>query len=448
MATNLKLSQYVVTSDVLNVERTGFSGRLFFSTRSGQIISLNRSACAAIETQKFNDLSQEIRSKLIDAQILVPEKDDELKAILDENAYAIKNNDVLYQVVQPTAWCQLDCTYCGQEHSKSALSQANQEEFLRRTSQRLSTGNYRHLKIGWFGSEPLAGLTVIRSLSRKLLVQCRSFNCTYAARIVTNGLLLTPTLASELVRNYSVKEAEITIDGLAEHHDKQRFSKSKQGSFERIFSNLISVAKETEMSLVVRCNVSKLNSNGVAPLIERLASEGLSKLIRFYTSPVYSWGNDAHETSLNSEDYANMEMEWLALQLRLGFNVGLVPPRRRIVCMAVQREAEVLDAYGAIFNCTEVPYVPTYGQPNLYELTVPISELDSSKHESLAPYKLRHFNEQIANGNQKQCASCKMLPVCGGQCPKAWTENLEPCPSAKQNMRDRLNVLFATGIMP
>ena len=36
-----------------------------------------------------------------------------------------------------------------------------------------------------------------------------------------------------------------------------------------------------------------------------------------------------------------------------------------------------------------------------------------------------------------------MLPVCGGQCPKAWLEGTAPCPPPKYNIRERLNVLYA-----
>lgn len=357
---------------------------------------------------------------------------------------AIKDNDVLYQVVQPSAWCQLDCSYCGQEHSKKRLSDDHQREFLSRVRERLASGKYHSLKIGWFGAEPIIGIHVIRSLSPSLRKLAEDLGCDYSSRIVTNGVALTPAIAKELLHNYFIKEAEVTLDGLADHHDEQRFTKSGKGSFGKIFANLKAVAATTDMRLTVRCNVSRNNVEGVIPLINMLAEEGLAKSLSFYTSPVYNWGNQARESGLTYEEYADHEMEWLALQLRLGFNVGLIPPRRRIVCMSVHREAEVIDAYGATYNCTEAPYVPSYGKPNIYEFKVPVSNINirPTSQDSLAQ-KLRNFNEQIVIGEQQQCAMCPMLPVCGGQCPKSWNENIEPCPSAKKNIKDRLNILFA-----
>jgi uncharacterized protein len=309
-------------------------------------------------------------------------------------------------------------------------------------------GRYRHLEIGWFGAEPLAGIGVIRSLTPALADLAGEFHCDYSARIVTNGVALGVDLARELVESLHVHEAEITLDGLQPIHDARRQTKTGKGSFQQIFRNIREVGFATTLRLVVRCNVDRSNVDGVAPLIEALAAAGLAGRISFYVSPVYSWGNDAHVAALEKEEYATLEIEWLALQLRLGFKVGLVPPRRKIVCMSVQPHAEVLDAYGNTFNCTEVPYVPAYGEPNLYAIRVSSMRSSERMVGGKAPLRLRDFNMQLLNQEHTTCASCRMLPVCGGQCPKAWHEGHPPCPAAKVNMPQRLNLLFALAQAP
>lgn len=443
MASDLTQSRYVVASDRLQVVHTGFDGYVVFSTRTGAILPIARAQWERVKASLIDELPEETRTRLIAAKILVPVTEDELDAVLSENLAAIEDNEVLYQVVQPTAWCQLDCSYCGQEHSRHRLSEDHQQQFLGRMRERLADGNYRHLRIGWFGAEPLAGIDVIRTLSPRARALAKEFGCDYSARIVTNGLSLKPAVARELVEQHSVYEAEITLDGLAQHHDRQRFTKTGKGSFARIFANLIGVSRTTEMRLVVRCNVSRDNADGVLPLLETLAEAGLSKTVSFYTSPVYAWGNDADTTALGKEEYAEREMEWIAAQVRLGFSVGLVPPRRPIVCMAVQRDAELVDAFGKRFNCTEVTYVPAYGEPNIYETNGTAKVIPIYPAHASPAAKLSTFNQRIQRGDQPACAHCVMLPVCGGQCPKAWQEEYEPCPSAKHNMPDRLAVLFA-----
>jgi uncharacterized protein len=449
MPAALKLSRYVVASDALSVKKSGFDGRLLFSTRSGALLTIGRSTWTSLDTNMLHELSDGVKNHLKKCKILVDENENEIEQIVNENQSAIDENDILYQVVQPSAWCQLDCSYCGQEHSQRKLSEIHEQEFLARVRQRLSSAPYRELRLGWFGAEPLMGMSIIRRLTKNAHALAQEFGCTYSAKIVTNGVALSSRLAKELCEEHFVGEAEVTLDGLSENHDTLRFTKSGRGSFDRIFANLKSVAKTTDLSLVIRCNVGRTNASSVTSLIEKLAEAGLAESVKFYTSPIHAWGNDAHKTALTSQEYAELEVQWLALQIRLGFNVGLVPARRKIVCMSVHKQAEVLDAYGNTFNCTEVSYVPSYGKPNVYETRVPVSSIKtkSSLKPSLAE-NLNSFNDNILTGKQDQCANCKMLPVCGGQCPKSWHENMEPCPSAKRNMRDRLNLLFSVAQLP
>lgn len=437
MTGDMKLTKYVVVSDRLTVRRTGHDHRVVFSTRSGAVLILDHELWQRVAEGRLDRLPAAIVDQLSAAQILVPLGEDELAAVVDENLRAIATHDVLYQVVQPSAWCQLDCAYCGQEHAGQQLGQPGQQALLGRMRERLATRRYRHLKIGWFGAEPLAGLGVMRSLSAAAAALAREFDCTYSAQIVTNGLALTPAVATELIEQLHVDEAEVTLDGLAADHDRRRFTKGGHGSFDRIFRNLCAVAATTDLRIKVRCNVDRSNAEGVTPLIEALAAAGLAGRVTFYTSPVYAWGNDAHLTALGKQEYAEYEMEWFAHQFRLGFQLGLVPPRRKIVCMTVQPDAEVTDAFGTTFNCTEAPYVPAYGAPNLYQIRPP-------GPPPTAPTRRMHaFNQQILANEHQTCSACPMLPVCGGHCPKAWLEGHEPCPSAKANMRQRLNLMFA-----
>jgi hypothetical protein len=55
---------------------------------------------------------------------------------------------------------------------------------------------------------------------------------------------------------------------------------------------------------------------------------------------------------------------------------------------------------------------------------------------------LGNFNSRVAQG-EYPCSSCRMLPVCGGACPKKWLEGFEPCPSAKRNIKERLLLYYS-----
>jgi uncharacterized protein len=141
----------------------------------------------------------------------------------------------------------------------------------------------------------------------------------------------------------------------------------------------------------------------------------------------------------SKEEFAAWEISWFGEMVELGFDVGLIPDRKLLACMAISPNAELVDAYGNIFNCTEVSYVPTYSKDNENEYA--IGHL-SGKQTLGSRDRLGNFNERVSKG-EYPCSTCRMLPVCGGRCPKSWLEGIEPCPSTKYNIEDRLLLTYA-----
>jgi len=319
------------------------------------------------------------------------------------------------------------------------LAEEKQEKIAKRIGRRLASGHYETLLVNWFGAEPLIGLRVMRTLTSLLRETASDNNCKYRAQIVTNGLLLSLSVAEELVTKMGVTELVVTLDGPAKAHDARRHTKKGSPTFARIFSNVLSIARADELpvKLAVRCNVDHRNAAQVPELIELLAEAGIQQRVELYFAPVHDWSNGADSLSLSSEEYARREIDWLALMSLRGFTPPLLPALKPVVCMAVNPHAELIDPYGEIFNCTEVSLVPAYGEPNIYSL----GTLDKPG-ESSAATELKQFMGDVEE-KKYGCARCPMLPVCGGACPKQWNEGNVPCPSAKYNMPDRLALAYA-----
>ena len=254
---------------------------------------------------------------------------------------------------------------------------------------------YRQFNVGWFGAEPLLGMKAIRRLSPKFLGLAEDFDCSYSARVITNGIRLTPALARGLHDAHAVSYIEITLDGTQLHHDLRRFTKAGKGFFDKIFTNLKAVAVDEKLKfeLVIRSNVDASNADQIPELIDLLADNGIHRRAKLYFSPVYSWGNDAHTGALPPAAYADRETEWFAQMLRRG-TVDLLPSRHPRVCLALQRGGRVTDAFGTEFNCTEVPYVPTYGNPNSYAVGDVEAEADP-----VHPLFFQSWYEDIAQSN-------------------------------------------------
>ena len=434
-----KLSRYHVLTPAFVDQIDQQCKRLLFATRKAELHLIDNASWQKIESGHLDDLPPELLSDLIAAELLVPYDEDELKTVLNRNNQAVRDDDIFTLVIQPTAFCQLGCGYCGQEHTSKWLSTEHQNDLIEHTRGKLSSKSFRHVTVSWFGAEPLSGLSVMRALTPRLKQLAAEFNCTYDSSMTTNGLALTSKVERELVHEHSLRFVTISLDGTREFHDERRPTKSGAGTFDSIFSNVVALANQDDLNvdIKIRANVDRRNCEGVKPLLHLLAGAGIQQRIKFYVAPIHSWGNDAHQLSLTPSEFAAREIEWLVEMMRLKFRVGPLPTLQPIVCLAVQPHGTLIDATGTLFNCTEVSYVPAYGNPNLYAIGH-VSRGEAGEKREL----LGNFNSRVERG-EYPCSSCRMLPVCGGACPKAWLEGHEPCPSAKLNVEDRLLLSYA-----
>jgi uncharacterized protein len=436
-----QLSRYHVTSPRFVDDRDGIARRVVYATRTAGVRVLDDATWLALAEGRGEELDSAVVDDLAEIELLVPSGEDELATVVGRHDAATERHSVLSLVLCPTAACQLGCDYCGQEHSHKWLSEEHQSAFLRTVDAKLRRRAFESLDICWFGAEPLLAMKVIRAFTPRIRELAQQHGCAYGSRIITNGLALTEKRATELVKQHSIRAIDITLDGVAESHDARRHTKSGRSTFDRIFRNLEAVAKrdDLDVDITLRTNVDASNFGDVSLLIRMLADAGIQRRIGYYIAPIHSWGNDADKASLPPEDFASREIEWLAEMIMHDFKVGLIPPPKPVVCLAVQPEGTLVDADGRLFNCTEAPYVPAYENGRYGIGDVVNGEQPAGRSE------LADFNRRVA-ADEYACSTCRMLPVCGGACPKAWLEGSRPCPSALHNMPERLLLAYALSV--
>jgi uncharacterized protein len=435
MSDTLKLSRYALVSDSFCEPGRDTPLRVLFSTRSGARLVLSDRRWLALQANPAAAIGQALRDALIASKILVLETEDEFAEVLAENKHVQTDDHTLYQVIQPTAACQLGCDYCGQAHSPRTLSDAHLKDLLARVEQKLLTGRFRELSVGWFGGEPLLARDVMRRASAQLRDLANRLNVEYSAKIVTNGVRLDQAAQAELHEVHRIRYVEVTLDGDERAHDARRhWKRTERGSFATILRNVSALLKRPppRPDVGIRCNVDARNVESVVPLMKTLAEAGLQELLkRFYVASVYSWGNGASRLALPPLEFASWQIIWFAEMARLGFPLDLIPQRVHETCMVFKPEAELVDAFGTRFNCSEVSYVPSYtvAGENIYALR--------PDGGSTRAAELSTFYDRVEKGTYP-CRECPMLPVCGGACPKAWLEGEVPCPPPKYNIGQRL----------
>ncbi len=437
---NYKLSKYLVFSEPI----INSNYRLVYSTISTTLTLLKVNIYDKLINKDFFSLKNDsIFDRLISSKIIIDKTRNELEQIIKYNKKAIANENVLYQIISPSANCQLGCNYCGQVHTKKSLDDNLNKKITARIAVNITLKKYKHLHIGWFGAEPLMGLKNIKKLTLGFMNLANKNNCSYSANMITNGLSLKKDIFFDLVEKYKITKFEITLDGTQKHHDLRRHTKLKEKTFSLIFKNLKNIVNDNRFEkskhkIIIRCNVDSSNYKSTYDLINLLEVEKILDKISFYTAPIHSWGNDAHLKSLTHEEYSEFQIETFIELIDKKHKVVLLPGiKTPIVCTSLYEHAEVFDTDGNVFNCTEISQVPIYENDDSFKVKKLYDETYTNNNR---PYS--SWNDDILNG-EVPCTNCVILPICGGACPKLWKENISPCPPIKYNIKDRLLLHFS-----
>ncbi|CAM3568562.1 hypothetical protein FSS13T_05170 [Flavobacterium saliperosum S13] len=426
-----KVSKYIVVTPIGNKT-------IIFSTRTGKLTRLSKELWISLTTSEIHHLPEKIITHLEELKIIIPNETEEFETIVAENKTR-SNSDTLYEVIQPSADCQMGCFYCGQNHENKKIDSDTIDKIINSIHSKLTNGNYKRLHIGWFGGEPLIGLNQIRSISRRVKQICIENNVEYSAKIVTNGLLLSWETYKELCNELNISLIEITIDGIDTDHNKRRNLKAgTKGTFEKILKNLKKITQEEsrpKATINIRCNVDRENKNSVIPLIDYLYAEGILQKINFYTAKIHEWGEKDNKESLEGFDYAKEEVSWITHLMERKHVHSLLPKRNYTTCMATNSASYVYDAYGNVFNCTEVSYTKNFSESEFY-----LGSIEAPNQELKSDFNSKWLTE-IRN-KKTHCYDCNLYPVCGGSCPKSWAEGNIPCPSFKFNLTTKIKMHY------
>lgn len=125
--------------------------------------------------------------------------------------------------------------------------------------------------------------------------------------------------------------------------------------------------------------------------------------------------------------------------LENGFRIGILPHRTApFKCLGTDADAEMYDADGNIFDCSETSYSDYYSEKGYVLGNVMHEKIGSPVKRS----KLKLVPNMLLNKNIKPCDECKFYPLCGGLCPLALLEGTPRCPSFTYNMEDRIFLDF------
>ncbi len=183
---------------------------------------------------------------------------------------ALVANNLMELILMPTEQCNFRCTYCYEDFVHQQMSAVVVEGIKRWLARRASRLDL--LTLAWFGGEPMLAFDVIEELQAFVLSQARAHRrLEVRASMTTNGSLLTARRLARLLE-LGVTSYQISLDGPREAHDRKRVKAGGQGTFDRIWENLLAAHdSDGDFEIVIRVHADRDNLAMLPAFLRRLA---------------------------------------------------------------------------------------------------------------------------------------------------------------------------------
>ncbi|MBR5398301.1 MAG: radical SAM protein [Bacteroidales bacterium] len=310
-----------------------------------------------------------------------------------------------------TSGCNLRCRYCFVEtrmnnHKTSVMSEETAEAGLRMLQMNIP----KDATLVFYGGEPFLNFSVMQYIVRR----CRELELDAHFVVVTNGLLITPEIASYLADNKF--EVGISLDGEKGINDSMRVDYENQGSFDEI-EKAITILMDKGIVPSISCTLSKHNWENPGNIIN---------LIKKYQLPGFGYNLPA----INGNIRFSKEERAILIKHLIEAETEVVKHRliedkvvdRRLKSF-VEHHSWLKDcaAYGQQFVITPKGKVgvchglwpdETNGESKTYYSVDVTYDKPLREHPDWKEW----FNRTPYN--MPECWSCPSIALCGGGCAK------------------------------
>jgi len=347
-------------------------------------------------------------AKLVEQKYLVEDTVDELELVRRRKLAGIRDHNRLDLFIMPTLDCNMACTYCYESHIPSMMSVETAEAIIRWIKRELP--NYKVITLQWFGGEPLLGFQHVIRITRETRDIASSLGVSCILHMTTNGYLFNEERIRDIIDS-GILDFQVTLDGPPTIHDRLRVRRDGQGTFDRIFQNIISLVRaDRKVKVTLRVNFNHDNLHGIPTLLEMFPKD-VREQLRVLYAPIFGDCRVSATVNLPSEDISASMDKYYRLAESLGYDVvmskSIIEPGRLVYCYA-ERENQFIINYNAdVYKCTVNGFDPENRVACLTSEGVMMRE--EEKWEQWVGLEL--FEER--------CLSCIYLPLCMGGCRKA-----------------------------
>lgn len=303
-----------------------------------------------------------------------------------------------YLMVLPTYQCNLRCWYCTQNHENLFMDDRTFEKIKSLVKRKLDNDKIKDFHLAWFGGEPLLAYDKLLELTVFARDLTKELGKSFSSSITTNGTLLNPERIESL-REAGIGHYQITLDGDRKMHNSIK-KLGRISAYDRTLDNINLIARHTSVSLRFNYTKENLRPGMIFRDLENKLNPEVRKNIAFTIFKV--WQED---TSLSdSKDVDEL--------FRKGVASGMYSTLYTSgVCYADYEHFDCIFPQGYVGKCDN--HSPEDAPGVLQDDGTIVWGEDMSEY-----YSPGLFGEK-----QKECNSCRYLPLCFG-----------PCVSKRENM--------------
>lgn len=403
-------------ASAFNLLLDGRDGQVLFNSVTGQSLWLNQTRRAIID-DSLGDPARapaELVEGLAALGFVVPADADEMAA--EKARYRANQLDQrrLFLTIAPTMQCNMQCSYCFQQHVPRSRPmapdiQAGVVEFARRKAEEAST-----MIVQWFGGEPLLAWKVVADMSARLQAICAERGIGYHAEMLTNGLLINPEIVAALPR-LAVRALQLSLDGTAATYaERRRVAPARAKAYYDFLVDTMPAIVDGTGSVTLRINVDRANIDEAKEVVLMFKRAGivdprLDFRLGFLNTSRGIIDCIPHDCFTEPE-FAEQEDEFRRFLGEEGYMVFGMPQPLNYPCTATIRNGFTIDPEGVIGKC-----VPAIGTPQSAFARIHPGDIDRTLAEVAgAAHPYGEFDPFASQG----CSDCTLLPVCLGSCPK------------------------------
>lgn len=314
--------------------------------------------------------------------------------------------------VELSAWlhitdrCNLRCAYCYLPHHRVDMSAETGHAAVAATFRSAVAYGYRKVKFKYAGGEPLLRFPLIKELHRRAQELARQNNLTLDGIILSNGTLLTREMVKEM--QSSGLRLMLSLDGLGEVHDSQRFYADGRGSFNDV-EHAVELALANSLVPDISITISDRNAASLPALLKWVLARDLPFSLNFYRE---------NDLSTSFADLQLTEKQIIAGMLAAFKVIEANLPRRTLLASLVDRanlSAPHLHTCGVGHSYLVFDYLGQVSKCQM-QLGQPITTAEADN--PLALIRADKIGIQNISVEEKAgCRDCEWKYWCTGGCP-------------------------------